>query len=617
MKQFSVIMPTYNQATFIRRAIRSLMNQAWSHWELVIINDGCTDDTEEYIRDFLTDPRISYLKNAENKGLGYAINQGIDNARNDYIAYLPSDDCYYENHLELLKNEFEKSEEVVLVYATAGSEIKDSISYDVKPTTNGLFNNYSLQLVQTAHKKTTDRWTTRQEWVTDDLFDLFWHKLTNKGKFASIKEETCYWTSHPHQHHRLVSENFGGGLNIYRQYYQVKEPIKLKVSQEKFIDEERLYKDFQSLKPSSPAEKPLKILIAGELAYNPERILALEEQGHQLYGLWMNRPTFSFSTVGPLPFGNVTDIPYSHWEEKIREIQPDIIYATLNFGAIPLAYEVLKKKPEIPFIWHFKEGPSLCLKNGMWEQLIELYHQADGKIYLNPEIKCWYEQFIPHTGLSFIMDGDLPKINSFTDDFSERLSEQDGEVHTVIPGRIVGVTLNDIEILAHNRIHIHSYVENILMSKDSFNKEALKIAKGYFHLHPNCPSDRWVKEFSKYDAGWLHCFDSQNNGKIAYAGWDDLNMPARLSTLAVAGLPMIQKRNSGHLVAMKSRVEKDGMGVFFDNIEELTGTLKNREYMQTVRDNVRKHRFSFSFDYYVNDLIDFFRKVIESKKRHG
>ena len=90
---FSVIMPTYNQASFIRRAILSLQRQTYPNWELIIINDGCTDDTEMFISDFLNDERIVYIKNESNKGLGYALNQGLKIARNELIAYLPSEAC--------------------------------------------------------------------------------------------------------------------------------------------------------------------------------------------------------------------------------------------------------------------------------------------------------------------------------------------------------------------------------------------------------------------------------------------------------------------------------------------------------------------------------------------
>lgn len=70
-------MPTFNQCAFIRRAILSLMRQTYANWELIIINDGCTDETEEYISDYLDDPRVTYIKNDENMGLGHALNQAL------------------------------------------------------------------------------------------------------------------------------------------------------------------------------------------------------------------------------------------------------------------------------------------------------------------------------------------------------------------------------------------------------------------------------------------------------------------------------------------------------------------------------------------------------------
>lgn len=59
---FTVIMPTYNQCMYIRRAINSLFAQTYANWELIIVNDGCTDLTEDFIQDYLQDERVSYIK---------------------------------------------------------------------------------------------------------------------------------------------------------------------------------------------------------------------------------------------------------------------------------------------------------------------------------------------------------------------------------------------------------------------------------------------------------------------------------------------------------------------------------------------------------------------------
>lgn len=494
-------------------------------------------------------------KNEFNKGLGYALDQGLDAARYDTIAYLPSDDYYFSNHLETLARRLEESEEIILVYSIAQCENNDSTELNFKhTTTNSLFNDLWLQLVQVAHRKTSDRWIERSEFVTEDLFKMFWYKLSGKGIFASINKITANWTSHPYQRYKHICERYGGGINMYRQYYNVKEPIRLSMSEYRFINEEELYKKFRVKNTGKP--DGLKILIVGDLAFNAERICALEEDGHKLYGIWTQRPTMSFSMVGPLPFGNVEDVPFENWEERVKEIQPDVIYALLNREAIDTTYRILKKNPGIPFVWHFKEGPFIALMMGQWKKLFELFNLADGRIFINQECKEWFDQFLYKKAPSLIIDGDLPKKDYFTDDFAPLLSEQDGEIHTVIPGRVVGVTLEDIDVLAANNIHIHMYLENYFERKVGFNISAMKIAPNHFHTHPTCVPVDWVKEFSKYDAGWLHCFKSTNNGILMNAGWNDLNMPARMNTLAAAGLPMIQMNNEVHIVGMQSRIKK-------------------------------------------------------------
>jgi len=67
---FSVIMPTYNQAYFIRRAVLSLIRQSYPLWELIIVNDGSTDSTDRIVRDLPKDERIRYLYYPDNRGLG-------------------------------------------------------------------------------------------------------------------------------------------------------------------------------------------------------------------------------------------------------------------------------------------------------------------------------------------------------------------------------------------------------------------------------------------------------------------------------------------------------------------------------------------------------------------
>lgn len=141
----------------------------------------------------------------------------------------------------------------------------------------------------------------------------------------------------------------------------------------------------------NPCGSPFKILVVGELAYNPERLYALEQAGHKLYGLWTPSPNLSFSTVGPLPFGNVEDIPHDNWEEAVASIRPDIVYGLLNWGAIGWVYDVVRRLPDIPFAWHYKEGPQLAVSMGNWQELAWLYRHASLRIFLNDTVRQWFE----------------------------------------------------------------------------------------------------------------------------------------------------------------------------------------------------------------------------------
>jgi len=73
----SVIIPTYNRAHLITRAINSVLTQTYQKFELLIIDDGSTDDTESIVKSF-RDPRIFYFKEKENKGVLSALNRGFE-----------------------------------------------------------------------------------------------------------------------------------------------------------------------------------------------------------------------------------------------------------------------------------------------------------------------------------------------------------------------------------------------------------------------------------------------------------------------------------------------------------------------------------------------------------
>ncbi len=103
---FSVIIPTYNRADLIGIAIESVLKQSYGSWELLIVDDGSTDNTKEVVTTY-TDQRIKYIhqKNAERSA---ARNNGIKQSKGSYICFLDSDDYYLPQRLQLLYNSLQQ-----------------------------------------------------------------------------------------------------------------------------------------------------------------------------------------------------------------------------------------------------------------------------------------------------------------------------------------------------------------------------------------------------------------------------------------------------------------------------------------------------------------------------
>jgi glycosyltransferase involved in cell wall biosynthesis len=95
-----VVIPTYNRAHTLRRAIDSVLGQTLEQLELIIVDDGSTDGTEDLIREYV-DPRIRTLRQAENRGGAAARNVGIGAAVGEWVAFLDSDDEWLPSRLEL------------------------------------------------------------------------------------------------------------------------------------------------------------------------------------------------------------------------------------------------------------------------------------------------------------------------------------------------------------------------------------------------------------------------------------------------------------------------------------------------------------------------------------
>lgn len=649
----SVLMPTYRQDAFLTRAIGSLLAQDFPDFELVVVNDGSDDTTDELVRAY-DDSRIRYLRWTDNRGLGAALNAATRLARGEFIAYLPSDDYYDRDHLSRCVAALSADPGLHLVHSglrwvrrpwdiavrpvesTAtlhGDRLPEAGTTDAtKADRTGISRldvrsgNY-LALVQVVHRRTfedTVRWRERTELVSDSLELDFWEGLRARGaRFAATGATTCEWGDHPDQRHKIIAgrgaqnanqANHGYGLSRYRQFYRVPSGTRLNwqpVAQGEPVDERVRYLDPQAERAGARRRTDgLRILLVGAMGYNPDQLLALERDGHHLGGLWSTHPHF-WETTGPLPFGDVEYLPHDrHWYDRVRDFAPDVIYGSLNWPNLPLLHQV-QQAGLAPFVLHLKEGTTAAMQAGSWPALRDLVLNSAGRIFISPESRDWFDTILGPAGPvgpSMVLDGDLPLRDWMTDQWADPVGDDPDEVHTVCIGRIL---IEPMLELAERGIHVHHYGSSYRRWAPGWLATAEETP--FLHLHGHLYPRDWVAELSRYDAAWLHVFTSDNGGDLRSAAWTDINLPARISTYAIAGLPWIFRRNAGQFVGVERLADRLGVGIGYSGVDDLAERLVDERKRRVARTNMRAARHTFTFDHHVPELVSFLRRAAATR----
>ena len=151
-KYVSIILPTYNRAHSIRGSIESILRQTHPHWELLVIDDGSADHTEEIVTEIaVSDSRIHYYRQPQNRGVAAARNEGIRQTRYEYIAFQDSDDIWKEDKLEKQMQVFDERPQVGMVYCAYEGVRQDGITVQVPDSSiviENLQGNLYRQLLQ-------------------------------------------------------------------------------------------------------------------------------------------------------------------------------------------------------------------------------------------------------------------------------------------------------------------------------------------------------------------------------------------------------------------------------------------------------------------------------------
>src|SRR5690625_4737905 len=97
----SIITPAYNAERFIGETIESVLEQTYTNWEMIIVDDASTDQTAKIVQDYMKkDARIRFIQLNKNEGSAVARNTAMREAKGQYLAFLDSDDLWFEHKLE-------------------------------------------------------------------------------------------------------------------------------------------------------------------------------------------------------------------------------------------------------------------------------------------------------------------------------------------------------------------------------------------------------------------------------------------------------------------------------------------------------------------------------------
>ncbi|MCX6716961.1 MAG: glycosyltransferase family 2 protein [Candidatus Taylorbacteria bacterium] len=206
MAKVSIITPTYNRAGLIGDAIKSVLKQSYKDWELIIIDDGSTDKTEEAVHPYLTDPQITYIKNESNLGISKNRNKGISLSKGVYIAMIDSDDVWLDSEkLSKQVNFLDNNREFGIVGTQItgidkdGKILKLFPAYEVedkkirqKILLRNQFAQSSILIRRSILDKTGMYNESYRVWEDFDL----WTRIGQISKFANLKDYSTGYRIH-------------------------------------------------------------------------------------------------------------------------------------------------------------------------------------------------------------------------------------------------------------------------------------------------------------------------------------------------------------------------------------------------------------------------------------
>lgn len=275
MRLFSIVMPVYNKEQYVEAAIRSILNQTYQNFELIVIDDGSKDSSAEVIHR-ITDKRIRYVFQ-QNGGESVARNHGISLCKSDFIAFLDSDDLWLPDYLETINSLIEKypdagaygcaylHEQVTEgTYEKAVAMPKSSEEYYLK--------NYFPFVCSHEQSLTASTTTVRKEvfdkvggfpvglknWVDLDL----WARIGLYYNVAFTERECAIYNDLPNSVSKVKAKLHAPTFDNYKEYMHSPEiPEDRKMAFREYVIKEKIYSAYQQYLLDSDGKKAFMELL--------------------------------------------------------------------------------------------------------------------------------------------------------------------------------------------------------------------------------------------------------------------------------------------------------------------------------------------------------------------
>lgn len=203
----SVIVPCYNMGPFLRIAIESILNQSYPPKEIIVINDGSSDDTENVAKSFAS--KIKYISHKQNFGVSFSRNEGILIAKGDWIAFLDADDFWHTEKLEKQIKVLRDNPYIGFVHSSAQyyheknkrtGKIIDRSPVQGSETLKALFNGITINTCTVLAKKDLllKAGGFYQPLKYSEDYDL-WIRLSSLTEFGYVNKVLTFYRQHPSQ----------------------------------------------------------------------------------------------------------------------------------------------------------------------------------------------------------------------------------------------------------------------------------------------------------------------------------------------------------------------------------------------------------------------------------